>query len=180
MDHVPAGGDLTDPTTGDVLERRRRMRSQARGLRDAPGTPPQRRYVTPAWLDQSFVLPLTEPDADDLADATDVPHQNTPHHDDETAPASTGAVAPQARPAPAFTRPPTPEIDFARVIRRSDLRRTTTRTSVAATGLAGLVLIAYLLALQPVVLGMAIVLGLVAITAGAVSARLALAPVPHL
>jgi hypothetical protein len=173
MEHVPAGGDLTDPTTDDVLDRRRRMRTQARGLRDGIGAPPRRRYETPAWLDHSFVLPLTEPDL------TDVPRQPTPHHDDDevTSPAVEPAEAVRA---PAFERPPTPEIDFARVIRRSHLRRTATRTSVAATGLAGLVLIAYLLTLQPVVLAMAIFCALGAIAAGAVSVRLAFAPVPHL
>jgi hypothetical protein len=172
MEHVPAGGDLSDRTTDDVLDRRRRMRTQARGLRDGIGAPPRRRYETPAWLDRSFVLPLTEPDL------TDVPRQPTPHHDDEVTPASVEPT--EAVRAPAFERPPTPEIDFARVIRRSHLRRTATRTSVAATGLAGLVLIAYLLTLQPVVLGMAIAFALVAIAAGAVSVRLAFAPVPHL
>jgi hypothetical protein len=162
-----------EPQLDPVIERRQRMRALARGLREADVLAAPPRYETPAWLDRSFVLPLTSPDL------TDVPHQSTPHHDDAAPPEAADQV-PSPSQAPAFERPPTREIDYARVIKRSDLRRTTTRAAVAATGVAGLVLIAYLLTMQPLVLGMAIAFGLVAVVAGAASVRLTFAPVPYL
>jgi len=170
MDQVSAD----DTSTEAVRARRKRMRAQARGLR--PAAPPRSdAYQTPEWLDRSFVLPLTAPEV------TDVPSQSVPHHDDyeaeivdpHTATADVAAT-------PTFVRPPTPEIDFARVIRRADLSRTATRTAMGATGITGLVLIAYLLTSSPVVLGMAISFALVALVAIGVRFRLATAAIPHL
>lgn len=169
MDQVSAG----DTSTEGVGARRERMRTAARGLRVTPPQPDA--YQTPQWLDRSFVLPLTEPDM------TDVPSQSVPHHDDFRAgPVETPAVEPGAEPAPVFVRPATPDIDFARVIRRADLSRSTTRTAMAATALTGLLLIGYLLTSSPVVAGMAISFALVALGAVAVRVRLATAPIPHL
>lgn len=156
-----------------VRARRKRMRATARGLRVAP--PRADEYQTPAWLDRSFVLPLTEPEVNEL------PSQSVPHHDDYEAQLDqTPAAAPEADPTPAFVRPPTPEIDFARVIRRADLSRSATRTTIGATGITGLVLIGYLLTSSPVVLGMAISFALVALGAMVVRLRLAAAGIPHL
>ena len=49
-------------------------------------------------------------------------------------------------PTTPFVRPPSEDIDFARVIRRSDLSRKVTRLHWVATGLACLALVVYLLA----------------------------------
>jgi hypothetical protein len=51
----------------------------------------------------------------------------------------------QAGPGPHFTRPPSEDIDFARMIRRADLCRSVGRVSSACAGLAGLALIVFLL-----------------------------------
>jgi hypothetical protein len=173
MDQVSAG----ETSTEVVRARRKRMRATARGLRAAP--PKQNAYETPQWLDRSFVLPLTEPEV------SDVPSQSAPHHDDYRAglvePATVEPdVGPEVEAVPVFVRPATPEIDFARVIRRADLSRSATRTAMASTAITGLVLIGYLLSSSPVVLGMAISFALVAIGAVGVRLRLATAPIPHL
>jgi hypothetical protein len=163
-----------DTSTEVVRARRRRMRAQARGLR--PAAPPRSdEYQTPEWLDRSFVLPLTVPEV------TDVPSQSMPHHDDyEAEIVETPHAAAEVEAAPAFVRPPTPEIDFARVIRRADLSRSAIRTAMAATGVTGLVLIVYLLTSSSLVLGMAISFALVALVAVGVRVRLATAAIPHL
>lgn len=168
MDQVSTG----DTTSDVVRARRKRMRAEARGLRPAPESDG---FQTPQWLDRSFVLPLTVPEA------TDVPSQSVPHHDDfENRPDAGPVPEPAAQTEPSFVRPPTKEIDFARVIRRSDASRTATRTAAASTGVTGLVLIVYLLTMSSVVLGMAISFGLVSLVAIAVRVRLATAPIPHL
>jgi hypothetical protein len=176
MDQVTAGDTARDA----VRVRRRRMRAEARGLRFVPES---EEFQTPQWLDRSFVLPLTVPEA------SDVPSQSVPHHDDfaeqpsgATAPEAVGepVASPAAGPGTPFVRPPTKEIDFARVIRRADQRRAASRTAMAATAVAGLLLIAYLLSSAAVVLGMAISFALVAVVAVGVRVRLAAVPIPHL
>jgi hypothetical protein len=167
MDQVAAG----DTTSDVVRARRKRMRAEARGLRPAPKSDG---FQTPQWLDRSFVLPLTVPEA------TDVPTQSVPHHDDFENRPDAGVPEAAAQTEPSFVRPPTKEIDFARVIRRSDVSRTATRTAMASTGVAGLVLIAYLLTMSSIVLGMAISFALVSLVAIGVRVRLAIAPLPHL
>ncbi|MCW2847547.1 MAG: hypothetical protein JWR90_1521 [Marmoricola sp.] len=169
MDQVSAD----DTARADLGSRRRRMRASARSLHPGPATRPDG-FQTPEWLDRSFVLPLTEPEA------TDVPTQPVPHHDDDEERPPTGA-APEsgAEPAPAFVRPPSKEIDFARVIRRSDLSRTAIRAAIVSAGAAGLVLILFLLTGSPVVLGMAIAFGIVSLGALGARVRLATAPIPH-
>ncbi len=162
-----------DTSTEAARARRKRMRATARGLRVVP--PRADEFQTPEWLERSFVLPLTVPEV------TGLPNQSVPHHDDhEAALAETPAVEPEVDPAPVFVRPATPEIDFAKVIRRADLGRTATRTAMGATAVTGLVLIGYLLTSSPVVLGMAISFGLVAAVAAAVRIRLSTAGIPHL
>ncbi|MET0999480.1 MAG: hypothetical protein ABWX73_12240 [Marmoricola sp.] len=170
MDQVSAD----DTSTEVVRARRKRMRAHARGLRSATA-PRSDEYQTPEWLDRSFVLPLTVPEV------SDVPSQSVPHHDDYEAEVVEAATAtPEVETAPAFVRPPTPEIDFARVIRRADLSRTATRTAMGSTGITGLVLIVYLLTSSPVVLGMAISFALVALVAIGVRIRTATAAIPYL
>ncbi len=170
MDQVSAD----DTSTEVVRARRKRMRAQARGLRTT-AAPRSDEYQTPEWLDRSFVLPLTVPEV------SEVPSQSVPHHDDyEAEIVEPIAATAEVSAAPAFVRPPTPEIDFARVIKRADLSRTATRTAMGATGITGLVLIAYLLSSSPVVLGMAISFALVALVAIGVRLRLATASLPHL
>lgn len=166
MDQVSASDTANDV----VRSRRKRLRAEARGL---PATEPDG-FQTPQWLDHSFVLPLTAPEV------SDVPSQSVPHHDDFES-RSDGSADPASAAGPAFVRPPTKSIDFARVIRRADLSRAATRTALASTSVAGLLLLlAYLLSLSAVVLGMAISFGLVALVATAVRVRLATAPIPHL
>ena len=178
MDPVPAG----DTTSATVRARRKWMRAQARALHPRT-TPESEVFATPEWLDRSFVLPLTRPEATGVPsqEATGVPSQPTPHHDDyETeAVASPPEPQPAAEPGLTFVRPATRQIDFARVIRRSDLSRASARAVLGSTGLAGLVVIAYLLTSSPVVLGMAIAFVLVAIVAVVVRLRCANASIPY-
>ena len=156
MDHVSAG----EATLNGVRSRRRRMRDQARSRHAgaAPG------YQTPEWLERSFVLPLTQPEA------SDVPTQPVRRHDDD----------PDRAPGPNFMRPPSEEIDFARVVRRADLCRRVTRLHWIAIGLTGLALVIYLLVSATWVLVVVVVFAVVAVVAFAVRFRLNRAPVPRL
>lgn len=183
MDHVSTG----DATINGVRSRRRRMRDQARSRR-AGQAPVSDRYQTPEWLERSFVLPLTQPESND------VPSQPVRRHDDDPvrlpeAPVSPlealpGTPEPVPRPegpsGPTFVRPPCEEIDFARVIRRADLTRNVTRLHWIATGLAGVALVVYLLVSSMWILDLVIVLAVVAVVAFAVRFWLNRAPVPRL
>jgi hypothetical protein len=170
MDQVSTGGTSRD--TVRARRKRMRMRTEARSLRRAAAP---NGFETPEWLDHSFVLPLTEPEV------SDVPSQSVPHHDDFRAPHPAEVSTPETGTAArAFVRPPTPEIDFARVIRRSDLSRTASRAILGATGLAGLSLIAFLLTSSQILLGMAIAFIVVTLVAAGVRLRLATASIPHL
>jgi hypothetical protein len=175
MDQVSAG-----EATHDVARnRRRRMRDRARSQQHPVHAPVPDRYQTPEWLERSFVLPLTQPEA------SDVPSQSVPHHDDDPLSfvepsairedVSTDHLSPGS-----FVRPPSDDIDFARVVRRSDLCRTAERVAWATAGMAGLTLIAYLLTGSVVVLALDIVFALACITALAARTRLAHAPIPRL
>jgi hypothetical protein len=166
MDRVSAGDTARD----NVRTRRKRMRESARGLHPG-GARKADSFQTPEWLDRSFVLPLREPEV------TDVPSQPVPHHDDYE---EKVATSPEPEPTSVFVRPPTQEIDFARVIRRADLGRTATRAAMTTTGVAGLVLIVFLLTGSPVVLGMAIAFAIVAVVALGVRIRVATARIPYL
>jgi hypothetical protein len=90
------------------------------------------------------------------------------------------AVPEQPVAADPFVRPPSHEIDFARVIRRSDLTRRVTRLHWVTTGLAGLALVAFLLFSATWVLALVVVFVVVAVAAFAVRFRLDRAPVPRL
>lgn len=177
MDQVSAGDTARD----GVRARRRRMRAGARAQRRTAG-PEADRFQTPQWLERSFVLPLTEPEV------TDVPSQPMPHHDDfaEARNSESAGFGPQSaepsapEPKLTFVRPPSQEIDFARVIRRSDLTRKATRMAMTCTGITGLALIAYLLTASPLVLAVTFVGAVVALVAMVVRVRMTTAPIPHL
>jgi len=177
MDHVSA----RDATRLGAHARRWRMRQQARSRHTRQPHPAfSERYQTPEWLERSFVLPLTTPEG------SDVPSQPVRRHDDDPAlePAMSQGPDAAARPDPAagltrFVRPPSEDVDFARVIRRSDLSRTATRAHWTAIGLAGLSLLLYLLVGSRVALVAVVVLALVAVAAFVVRVRLDRAPVPR-
>ncbi|MEO7352463.1 MAG: hypothetical protein ABIR34_04080 [Marmoricola sp.] len=174
MDQVPAGETSSAVSSHDVLARRRRMRAQARGLR--PAAPPESDvFQTPQWLERSFVLPLTEPER------SDVPNQPVPHHDDyEDEPIDRPEPESEDESTPTFVRPPTREIDFARVINRADMSRTATRAALSSTAVTGVVLVVYLLVRSQIVLGMALSFAMIAVVAAGVRLRLATASIPHL
>ena len=167
MDHVAAGEAQREV----VRNRRRRMREQARSHRAVPVSD---RYQTPEWLERSFVLPLTSPEASDVA-SQDVPSQPFPKHDDDPVVREASELGSRS-----VQRPPSHEIDFARVVRRSDLCRRITRLHWIATGLAGLALVLYLLLSSVLLLDLVIVLALVAVVAFAARVWLNRAPVPRL
>jgi hypothetical protein len=177
MDHVSAG----EVTRDGARSRRHRMRDHARSQHGVTTTLPDR-YQTPEWLERSFVLPLTQPEANN------VPSQSVPHHDDDPVPTTPPVVtkpddlSSPIQPAPPgqFVRPPSDEIDFARVVRRADLCRVVGRVAWAAAGLAGLALITYLLFSSMFVLAATIACAMVAATALVVRVRLTGAPVPRL
>jgi len=194
MDHVSAGEAQREV----VRDRRRHMREQARSHRAVPVSD---RYQTPEWLERSFVLPLTKPEASDVT-SHDVPSQPLPSHDDDTAEHIRRVidgyaedrpdiplqrpVDPPVEPSPTelgaadFVRPPSQDVDFARVVRRADLCRRVTRLHWLATGLAGLALVLYLLMSSVLLLGLVIVLALVAVVTFAARVWLNRAPVPRL
>jgi hypothetical protein len=177
MDPVSAGEETRD----GARTRRRRMRDRARSQR-AVQSPVSDRYQTPEWLERSFVLPLIEPNA------SDVPSQPVPHHDDDptmarevrAVPEKVAGTTTQPAPPAEFARPPSDEIDFARVVRRSDLCRTAGRLAWTGAGLAGLALIADLLLSSVVVLGLVIAFALASVAALALRIKLTHAPVPRL
>ena len=82
-------------------------------------------------------------------------------------------------PAPAFVRPPSDDIDFSTVIRRADRSRSALRTAWVSTGVAGLVLIVFLLTAVPAIAVLAAVCAVVAVSATVVRMRLMRAPVPR-
>src|SRR3954451_2967620 len=205
MDHFSA----RDATRLGAHSRRWRMRERARSQHAAPPAPDPApdpvplpgRYQTPEWLDRSFVLPLTRPEG------TDVPSQPVRRHDDDPAPESrmrpevprqltrsgTPPTTPQvtadvdAGAAPeeeiaddgTFVRPASTDIDFGRVVRRSDLCRAVTRLHWVATGLTGLALLLYLLFGSTAALVAVVVLAVVALGAFGVRLWLNRAPVPR-
>src|SRR3954447_14312732 len=109
MDHFSA----RDAMRPGAHSRRWRMRERARSQHAAPPAPdsaPARlpgRYQTPEWLDRSFVLPLTRPEA------TDGPSQPFRRHDDDPAPRSQMTPEVPRQPAPPGTAgampPPRPD-----------------------------------------------------------------------
>jgi hypothetical protein len=173
----------SDTTSDGTTARRKRMQSQARSLRPTR-SPEADGFQTPDWLDRSFVLPLTRPEV------TDVPNQSVPDHDNYSEPRLQESPArepqpavptaqPTAEPTPAFVRPPSRDVDFARVIKRADRCRTATRTAAAATALACLALIGFLLTNSPVLLSVTVLGAAGALGALVVRLSLSSAAIPH-
>lgn len=161
MDHVSAGEAQREV----ARHRRRRMRAQATSHR---ASPVPGRFLTPAWLERSFVLPLMTPEATD--ERADIPAQRR----------VAGPVEPPEESSVAeFARPSHQDIDFARVVRRADLCRMVTRLHWIATGLAGVALVLFLLLSSVLLLGLVLVLALVAVAAFAARVSLNRAPVPR-
>jgi hypothetical protein len=145
----------------DQAQLRALMQTQAR----EKARPERRQYRTPGWLDHSFVLP------------------------DEQTPARVAAAShpllpkPRAKapdPLPYFDRPPSPEVDFAAVVRRADLGR---RARIAT--IVGLVLALVTVVLFQLTGSMASAAGAILfalVTLGAATVRMVLnrAPVPYL
>lgn len=177
MDHVSA----RDARRQGAHSRRWRMREQARSQHSPVSAPASDRYQTPEWLERSFVLPLTQPEA------AEVPSQPVRRHDDDPDRGPEVRMTPSFEDKPgtprtlsaSFVRPPGEHVDFARVIRRSDLTRKVTRLHWAATGLACVALLAYLLTGSAVALGAAIALAAVAVVAFGARVWFNRAPVPH-
>ena len=177
MDHISAG----DATRDGARTRRRHMRDKARAQRGGP-SPASDRYQTPEWLERSFVLPLTHPEA------RDVPSQSVGRHDDAAYLAAgprvidhdTRAVHSQGVRGPAFVRPPSDDVDFARMIRRADLCRSVARVSSASAGLAGLALIVYLLLTSVAALAVVIVCTVACLASMATLVGLTHAPIARL
>src|SRR4051794_40586442 len=180
MKHVSAG----EATLNGVRSRRRRMRDQARSRHAGPATGSDH-YQTPEWLERSFVLPLTQPEASEVPSQPVRRHDDDPDHSPEAGVTAREALpaatfGPALVPGPSFVRPPSEDIDFARVVRRADLCRQVTRLHWIATGLAGLALVIYLLVSSAWVLDLVVVCAVVAVVAFAVRLRLSRAPVPRL
>ena len=166
MDEISTGDTTSDATRA----RRKRMRADARGLR-LVASPDSDRYQTPEWLDRSFVLPLTRPEV------TGVPSQSAPDHDNFPEVRLRESAVPAQE---AFVRPPSREIDFARVIKRADLGRKATRLAMASTGIACVALIVFLLTSSSVLVTVAIAAAVTALVCVGVRVRLSTAPIPHL
>lgn len=174
----------TDKTTVTVTRnvtrsnaRARRGRARAQSLARRALAPQPGRFETPEWLERSFVLPLTEPEAAGSSPTSrPLPTQNRPLHDD-LAVTSHPATAPALS---AFLRPATPQIDFALVVRRTDLARAHSRVARTSASLCGLTLVGFLLAAAPWLLAASAVLLVVAVAALVAQVRLARLPLPHL
>jgi len=165
-----------DGTARDGVRNRRKQRlAQARARRRTGAVPD--RFQTPEWLERSFVLPLEDR-------GVSVPSQSQPHHDDfpQVSVAGRPAYAAELNAAatPSFVRPPSKEIDFARMVKRSDHCRRASRAAIALIGLAGLAIIVFLLTMHPLPLEVAIACAVLAVLAAGVRVRLGSAPVPHL
>ena len=130
------------------------------------GRLPAQRTPWPSGLPLTPLTPRTSVDVD----ATEPPSG-------EDAPGNGGASEMSRRP---FVRPPADEIDFARVVRRSDLSRRAAQLSWACLVLSGACLVGYLLAPSPVVLVLVILAALTSVGAGAVRSHLDGAAVPRL
>ncbi len=170
MDKASQGDTASDR----AHTRRKRMQSQARGRRRTT-SPEVDGFQAPEWLDRSFVLPLTRPEV------SDVPSQSMPDHDSYSEPLVHNSPAPKthAEPTPAFVRPPSRDVDFARVIKRADRCRVANRTAAAATAIACLALIGYLLTSSPILLSGTVLGAVGAIGALVVRLSLSNAAIPH-
>ena len=164
---IPSTGRTRSETS---RARRERMRAEARDeARDEARARRHHGFETPEWLDRSFVLPLTRPEV------TTMPAQPVPHHDDM---GDLGSA--EADSSSCFVRPPSKEIDFARVIKRAEGERLAGRAAAVSTGVTGLAVIGYLITGATLVLVVMLVAGLVTVGALGLGRMLGAAPIPHL
>ena len=155
-----------DTSHGGLRTRRRQVRADSFGRRSA-GAAARERYETPAWLERSFVLPVQHPDALDP-----MPQQVRPHHD---------TLVMASIPAPdtsGFVRPPSEEIDFARVVRLADATRLARRAATIAVALTLLALAIFLVTQSAAVLLVLAVAGAGGLAAGVALMGLRKAPIP--
>ena len=155
MDGFMRGSAVSDETSA-----RDRMRTRARERsRDQRGP-----FLTPTWLDHSFVLPTSAPAGEN---AVDLP-----------APRAGRPATPA--PVPVFDRPRSPEVDFAAVVRRCDTGRRARLTTAAGLMLALVAVVVFQLTSQPAAAACAILAALLTLGSAAVRIFLGRAPVPYL
>jgi hypothetical protein len=149
-------------TVADQQSVRDRMQTRAREQTGGERGP----YLTPQWLDHSFVLPA-EVEAEGIA---------LPSPRGESPVATTTLQAE----VPVFERPATPDIDFAAVVRRADVARRARIVTAGALVLALVAAVVFELTSQPLAAVVAVLA--VVVTVGAVATRVVLnrAPVPYL
>ena len=123
-------------------------------------------YLTPQWLDHSFVLPA----ADESGEvALPSPRGGSPVPTRATEEA-----------VPVFERPATPDIDFVAVVRRADIARQARIVTAVALLAALVAAVVFQVTSQPVAAALVVLAAVV--TLGAAATRLVLnrAPVPYL
>ncbi len=141
---------------------RDRMRTRAREQTGGERGP----YLTPQWLDHSFVLPAA-PERGEVALPS--PRGESP------------APAASPRPAePVYERPASPEIDFGAVMRRADTGRRARIVTAVALVLTLVAAIVFQVTGQPAAAGIALVAAVVALGAAGWRMVLNRAPVPYL
>ena len=168
-----------DIVSGSVRTRRGDARTQALAARRAIRGPSPERYQTPVWLERSFVLPVRD-GAPRLAHAPiperigldDLPDQPTPRHEQLLTP------RPAPKPLSEFVRPPSPEIDFAAVVRRADTVRLARALVLIATCLGLVAGVVWALTSSEVALPLALGCALAGGLAGVQAIRLSRAPLP--
>jgi hypothetical protein len=136
---------------------RDRMRARARKQTGERGP-----FLTPEWLDHSFVLPAA---VEGERISLPSPRGGSPTSAEEE--------------APVFERPASPEIDFVTVMRRADIGRRARIVTAVALVAALVAVVIFQVTSQPAVAAIAILA--VAVTLGAAATRVVLnrAPVPY-
>jgi hypothetical protein len=139
---------------------RDRMQARAREQTGEGGP-----FLTPEWLDHSFVLPAAVEDGG----------VSLPSPRGESPVSAEKAV----EETPAFERPATPEIDFVAVMRRADIGRRARIVTAVALVAALLAAVVFQVTGQPAVAAVALLA--VVVTLGAAATRVVLnrAPVPY-
>jgi hypothetical protein len=128
-----------------------------------PGPPAGEHYVTPAWLDRSFVLPVSGPREEDRG-PDNRPGTGT----------GTGTLLAEA---PRFERPPSPQVDFAAMVRRADACRRGHRTALLAFLVALLAVVSSVVASSSVAAPLAVAATIVGVASALWAQGLTRAPV---
>jgi hypothetical protein len=144
----------------DQAQLRELMQTQARAQTRAE----RARFQTPAWLERSFVLPDDQTPTRVAAASHHLPRPR--------------AKAPD--PLPPFERPPSPEVDFAALVRRADLGRRARVATIVGLVVALLGAIVFQLTGAVAPAACAIVFALVTLAAAGTRIVLGRAPVPYL